>query len=178
MWTGLLDASLADLQTDYVDAYYLMAVSNPALIRSEELYQAFVDARSAGKVGYWGLSTHKNAKATLEAAIETGWYDLAMIGVTPSGWYDWTTKELEEGTPKMTDIKPLLDNARQAGIGLVGMKAVRYIAPLGSAGKGDETAFDDVYDERLLAEPLTPFQRRSEERRVGKECRSRWSPYH
>ena len=23
-----------------------------------------------------------------------------------------------------------------------------------------------------------PMRRRSEERRVGKECRSRWSPYH
>jgi len=31
---------------------------------------------------------------------------------------------------------------------------------------------DDVY---ALAEPPPP---RSEERRVGKECRSRWSPYH
>ena len=26
--------------------------------------------------------------------------------------------------------------------------------------------------------PLTNFNQRSEERRVGKECRSRWSPYH
>src|SRR3989441_12254671 len=26
--------------------------------------------------------------------------------------------------------------------------------------------------------PLQPFEERSEERRVGKECRSRWSPYH
>ena len=25
---------------------------------------------------------------------------------------------------------------------------------------------------------LTAFEARSEERRVGKECRSRWSPYH
>ena len=25
---------------------------------------------------------------------------------------------------------------------------------------------------------LRPFYKRSEERRVGKECRSRWSPYH
>src|SRR3712207_6939927 len=25
---------------------------------------------------------------------------------------------------------------------------------------------------------LAPFKPRSEERRVGKECRSRWSPYH
>src|SRR2546427_3081218 len=28
---------------------------------------------------------------------------------------------------------------------------------------------------RVRAQPLVP---RSEERRVGKECRSRWSPYH
>ena len=26
--------------------------------------------------------------------------------------------------------------------------------------------------------PVTPVEQRSEERRVGKECRSRWSPYH
>ena len=30
-------------------------------------------------------------------------------------------------------------------------------------------------DERSSTEPLSE---RSEERRVGKECRSRWSPYH
>ena len=27
-------------------------------------------------------------------------------------------------------------------------------------------------------DPLCPWPERSEERRVGKECRSRWSPYH
>src|SRR5256885_5654567 len=32
-----------------------------------------------------------------------------------------------------------------------------------------------VHERRLPAQPATP---RSEERRVGKECRSRWSPYH
>ena len=36
--------------------------------------------------------------------------------------------------------------------------------------------------EELLAHALTVVRRRmrerSEERRVGKECRSRWSPYH
>src|SRR2546422_10659241 len=31
---------------------------------------------------------------------------------------------------------------------------------------------------RALAELLAEYQNRSEERRVGKECRSRWSPYH
>ena len=28
------------------------------------------------------------------------------------------------------------------------------------------------------ADPVTQLEVRSEERRVGKECRSRWSPYH
>ena len=31
-------------------------------------------------------------------------------------------------------------------------------------------------EEQLKRKGVTP--RRSEERRVGKECRSRWSPYH
>ena len=158
-WTKLLDASLKDLQTEYVDVYYLMAVSNPAIIRSEEIYSAFLDAKSAGKVGYFGLSTHKNATKMLEAAIETGWYDLAMIGITPAGWYDWTTKELEQDTPALIDLQPLLKRAQDAGIGLVGMKTVRYLAPMKSLGKGDPSAFDRVYDESFKASPLNPFQR-------------------
>ena len=38
----------------------------------------------------------------------------------------------------------------------------------------------DAQREKVLEIPLSelhPFKR-SEERRVGKECRSRWSPYH
>src|SRR2546430_3066861 len=30
----------------------------------------------------------------------------------------------------------------------------------------------------FFARPAQKFRQRSEERRVGKECRSRWSPYH
>src|SRR3712207_3954542 len=29
-----------------------------------------------------------------------------------------------------------------------------------------------------VSKPFNPLELRSEERRVGKECRSRWSPYH
>ena len=38
------------------------------------------------------------------------------------------------------------------------------------------TAFDGT--SRRLREPVRRRAERSEERRVGKECRSRWSPYH
>ena len=42
--------------------------------------------------------------------------------------------------------------------------------------------FCDVFGRRFLNSPVTGtielVEIRSEERRVGKECRSRWSPYH
>ena len=158
-WTALMDASLKDLQTDHVDAYYLMAVDNPSLVRSEEIYNAFLKAKAAGKVGYFGLSTHKNAQKVLEAAIETGWYDLAMIGITPAGWYDWSTKSLARDTASLVELQGLLQRASKAGIGLIGMKAVRYLAPYWSLGKGDPSAFDHVYGEKLKSSPFSPFQR-------------------
>ena len=159
LWSELLDASLKDLQSEYVDAYYLMAVDNPELISSEEVYKVFLDAKSAGKVGYFGLSTHKNAQKVLETAIKTGWYDLAMIGITPAGWYNWDTKGLEKDTPSLLDLQPILKQARDAGIGLIGMKTVRYLAPMKSLGKGDPSAFDTTYDEDFRASSLNPFQR-------------------
>ena len=37
---------------------------------------------------------------------------------------------------------------------------------------------NDMQTERTLAVKISAELFRSEERRVGKECRSRWSPYH
>ena len=43
----------------------------------------------------------------------------------------------------------------------------------------DRTSFDRVDTFAFLREDCAAGNRnRSEERRVGKECRSRWSPYH
>ena len=59
--------------------------------------------------------------------------------------------------------------------------------------KGDSLEFTNIVKTvEILADTLTPYRqettavkteyrtlfKRSEERRVGKECRSRWSPYH
>ena len=158
-WTKLLDASLKDLRTEYVDAYYLMAVNNPKLISSEEIYNAFLAARSAGKVGFLGLSTHKNAEKVLAAVIETGWYDLAMIGITPAGWYDWDSRSILKGTLVLSKLKPLLKKASDAGIGLIAMKSVKFLAPLSTAGRGNPSAFDKFYNAALTKSELNPFQR-------------------
>ena len=37
---------------------------------------------------------------------------------------------------------------------------------------------EDTEENEHTIEVKVRFDRRSEERRVGKECRSRWSPYH
>jgi len=157
-WTDLLDRSLRDLDTDYVDAYSLMAVNNASLVQSEELYGAFDKARDAGKVGYFGLSVHHNTQTVLEAAAETGWYDLAMIGITPGGWYDWNKKDLQEGTPTLLELQPVLQRFRDSGMGLVGMKVARHLA-LKQAFGNDLSPFDGYYGDEEKAWPFNPFQR-------------------
>jgi aryl-alcohol dehydrogenase-like predicted oxidoreductase len=158
-WTKFLNQSLKDLQTEYVDAYLLMNIRNPSILSSEEVYKAFLDAKAAGKVGFFGFSTHKNAKKVLEAAIKTKWYDIAMPGITPAGWYDWSTKNIEKDASSLSSLRSLLNMARKAGMGLIGMKTVRLMSPMSSLGKGDETVFNSYYDKKLLESPLNPFQR-------------------
>jgi aryl-alcohol dehydrogenase-like predicted oxidoreductase len=138
-WGERLDASLKELQVDRVDAYYLMASYNPSLIESEEVYRVFQDARKAGKVVHLGLSTHRNAENVLLTAVRTGWYDLAMIAITPGGW--------------------VLERARESGMGLVGMKAARHIAGRWFLPWGNPDAFEEHYDQNLREAPLSPFQR-------------------
>lgn len=164
-WSRELDKSLERLETDYVDAYYVMGASDPALLKSEELAQAFFTARDAGKVGHWGISTHHHAQECLEACIETGWYSLAMIAITPAGWYDYNERKLL-GTGSMKELRPVLDRAREAGIGLVGMKAARFIATNPYGGKYGRVAedsvvstFDPYYDEAYMKNDLSPYQR-------------------
>lgn len=158
-WSELMDESLRELDTDHVDAYYQMGAHNPHVVGSEEMYGAFQAARRAGKVKFYGVSTHQNAHRVLETAIETGWFDLAMIAITPAGWYDWADKAILPGSPAMTGLQPLLERARRAGIGLVGMKAGRYLAGRRFLGWSNPTAFDEFYDQKLLASELSPFQR-------------------
>jgi aryl-alcohol dehydrogenase-like predicted oxidoreductase len=159
-WSRALDRSLADLGTDHVDAYYVMAANNVSLIRSEEMHEAFLAARRAGKVAHWGVSTHQNAQAVLEAAAETGWYSLAQIAVTPAGWYDWAAKQVQPGSQPMAALRPSFEKARAAGIGLIGMKAARHLAGRWyGLGPDRLDAFDAHYDPAFLAAPLSPFQR-------------------
>ena len=158
-WTMFMDKSLAELGTEHVDAYYQMAANNPGVVRAEEMRRAFEDAKAAGKVSFLGLSTHENAQQVLEAAVETGWYDLAMIAITPAGWYDWNKREILAESQDMVHLRPLLERARKAGIGLVGMKVGRLLAGRRWGGGANGKVFDRHYDQAFLEADLTDFQR-------------------
>ena len=158
-WQASLDESLIEMGIEHVDAYYYMAANNVSVVGNEEIHRAFEDAKAQGKVTHLGLSTHQNAANVLRTAIDTGWFDLAMIAITPGGWYDWEDKSILDGSPPMRSIRPLLDEAREAGIGLVGMKAGRFLAGRAWLGWGNPDAFDNYYDEKLLKAKLSEFQR-------------------
>jgi aryl-alcohol dehydrogenase-like predicted oxidoreductase len=159
-WTNALNDSLSALQTDHLDAYYVMAVNNVALVRSDEMHEAFLAAKQAGKVAHWGVSTHQNAQAVLEAMADTGWYSLVQIAVTPAGWYDYTEGAVLRESPPMAALRPAFDRARAAGIGLIGMKAARYLSgPWLGFGPDRPAAFDAHYDTAFRRASLSPFQR-------------------
>jgi hypothetical protein len=158
-WLKQMDDSLKGLGTDHVDAYYLMASNNTSIIRSEEIYNAFSNAKAAGKVSYLGLSTHENAEAVLMTAAETGWYDLAQIAITPAGWYDWANKSILAGSASMKSLQPTLEKARAAGIGLIGMKAGRHLAGRWYTGGRNPDVYDEYYNEKMMAAKMSEFQR-------------------
>src|ERR1035437_1427968 len=86
------------------------------------------------------------------------------IAVSPSGVY-------------MSDSRDLMSHTAYVGVNH------QFTANLSGMVKGGVT-YTDSYNDPRNSTSLSPYAdlsvsyTRSEERRVGKECRSRWSPYH
>ncbi|MFP6640973.1 MAG: aldo/keto reductase, partial [Myxococcota bacterium] len=159
VWLSLLDQSLADLGVDHIDAYYMMAANNTSVVRNDELFEAFLGAKKAGKVSHWGVSTHENAQNVLDAAAGTKRFSLAQVAITPAGWYSWADRRILSDSPDMRSLKPVLAQARAAGIGLIGMKAGRFLAGRRWLGWGNPGAFDAYYGPKLMGADMNAFQR-------------------
>src|SRR3712207_9425349 len=78
----------------------------------------------------------------------------------PVDWYPWGEEAFEKAK---AEDKPVLLS--------VGYSACHWCHVM------ERESFEDEETARLMNE-LFVCIKRSEERRVGKECRSRWSPYH
>jgi aryl-alcohol dehydrogenase-like predicted oxidoreductase len=72
-----IDASLRRLQTDRIEVYYTGSVGSPDDLRVDALYEAFHEAKRAGKVLHLGLAGHHGGmQDCLNAAIEDGRIDV------------------------------------------------------------------------------------------------------
>ena len=63
-------------------------------------------------------------------------------------------------------------------VSIIGSELIKISDFCGLSGRVSIYSSSDDYSGTFLSNPMVSEQLRSEERRVGKECRSRWSPYH
>ena len=105
-----------------------------------------------------------------------------------------TSSRMDKYTPDMLDagLKGMVGKGKRSPEVIEAMKRNQavYFAAVGGAGallskcikEAEVVAYDDLGTEAIRRLTVENFPAvvviRSEERRVGKECRSRWSPYH
>lgn len=103
-----LEASLAALQTDYID---LFQFHNPAFCPKpgdgSGLYEAMLEAREQGKIRFIGLTNHRLHVA--REAVESGLYD---------------TLQFPFCYLASPDDLALVESCRQHGVGFIAMKAL------------------------------------------------------
>jgi predicted aldo/keto reductase-like oxidoreductase len=137
LYTDQLEESLRQLQVDTIDCYMVQGVEHDWVVTMDELYEAFVKARDAGKVRYFGLATHTHVAKVCELAAKTKRYDVVMLAVNPNS---------------LADLSPAIRVMREAGIGVVSMKTAGPITK-------DPKVYDKTYAQAFGGPQLTPYQR-------------------
>ena len=87
------------------------------------------------------------------------------------------TKELIPGE-YIVVLKPAVQDISGTARALVAAHAGSLGFTYTHALRGFSAHLSDAAAAALAQHPAVAYVERSEERRVGKECRSRWSPYH
>lgn len=107
-----LDISLKRLGIDYVDILHLHGVTRKESAAFEPALKAFEKAKKGGKIRFAGISTHGNEPEVIHAATDSKAYDVILTA------YNFKQKYA-------ADVRNAIARASQAGIGIIGMKAVR-----------------------------------------------------
>ena len=104
-----IDDSLIRLGLDYVDIVFLGFAAKRESVFFEPLLSAMQDLRKKGKTRYLGIATHSFCDEALQAAADTGVYDLAMTA------YNF----MDKNNTKLNDA---IAYAAGKGLGIVAMK--------------------------------------------------------
>jgi predicted aldo/keto reductase-like oxidoreductase len=113
--SNAIDESMKRLNTDYIDCVQIHSVgedpklSDPAKIKNENVVAAFVKAKGAGKIKFWGASAHgPRMIEDFDWLIDNTPIDLIQPGM------NFMTKGLE----------PVLAKAKRKGVAVVAMKSL------------------------------------------------------
>lgn len=103
-----LETSLRELNTDYVDIWYLHGKGSPADIR-DDMIEAQQLAKQQGKIRFAGVSTHNGQQELLPWLAEKGAFDVVLTA------YNFSMD---------ANMEQAIAAAAKAGIGVVGMKVM------------------------------------------------------
>jgi predicted aldo/keto reductase-like oxidoreductase len=137
LYRDQLDKSLRELGTETIDCYMVQGVEHEWIVTSDAIYDAFVRARKAGKVRFFGLSTHTNVPRVCGLAAKSGRYDVVMVAVNPNS---------------LERLRPVVQAMRDAGIGVVSMKTS---GPITKDPKTYDARYGGMYD----GVKMSPYQR-------------------
>jgi hypothetical protein len=107
-----VDSSLKNLGLDYVDIYYHHNVWKRESALYEPVLKALEKVKKGGKARFVGITTHMNEPEVIQAAVDSKFYDVILTS------YNFQQKHY-------TEVRNAIARAAQAGIGIVGMKAIR-----------------------------------------------------
>ena len=107
-----VDSSLKNLGLDYVDIYYHHNVWKRESALYEPILKALEKVKKAGKARFVGITTHMNEPEVIHAAVDSKFYDVILAS------YNFQQKHYSQ-------VREAISGAARAGIGIVGMKAIR-----------------------------------------------------
>lgn len=110
-YTEMFDLSLKRLQMDYVDWFYVHDLKEGEQVKNERLLKLIRTFKSEGKTKYLALSMHANNPEVIDAAVETGVFDVILLS------YNFKLDKLNE-------VNEAIARGAKAGIGFVAMKTM------------------------------------------------------
>lgn len=105
------EQSLKNLGTDCIDIFLLPFAAKRESVFFEPLLKAMEQIKKQGKAKYLGIATHSYETEAINAAVETGIYDVVMTA------YNFKNRNSE-------DLNKAIDDAVKAGLGIIAMKTM------------------------------------------------------
>ena len=107
--TQHLSESLRRMKIDYIELFLIQAVSDVKKEMTKDLRTWADKAKAAGKIRFFGFSTHKNMENCLADAARLGWIDGIMAT------YNYRLMHTDR-------MQKAVDACNEAGIGIIAMK--------------------------------------------------------